>query len=125
MKLVESINFVPFYEKIKDQVMPVPTAYKLSKIYKATKEDSAFYQEKLRAILTEYAEIDEDGNFISTDGGKGIKLKPDTQEACAAAINELQEIESDIKFDPISIDSLSTLSVSPSDIESIMGFIAQ
>lgn len=124
MKLSESINFVPFYEKVKDQSMPVPTAYKLSKIYKAAQEDVTFYQDKLRAILMEYGELDENGNLIPVDDGNAIKLKPDVQEDCLKAITELQNLESDIKFDPIPIDALSELSLTPSDLEGIMGFIA-
>lgn len=124
MKLSESINFVPFYEKVKGQSMPVPTAYKLSKIYKAAQEDVTFYQDKLRAILMEYGELDENGNLIPVDDGNAIKLKPDVQEDCLKAITELQNLESDIKFDPISIDALSELSLTPGDLEGIMGFIA-
>ena len=124
MKLIDTINFVPFYEKVKDQTMSISTAYKLSKIYKATKDDLTFYQDKLREILLQYAELDENGQFISVDDGNGIKLKPDTQVACLAAISELQDTESDIEFEPISIDALSSLEVTPSELEGIMGFIA-
>lgn len=124
MKLIDTINFVPFYEKVKDQTMSISTAYKLSKIYKATKDDLTFYQDKLREILLQYAELDENGQFISVEDGNGIKLKPDTQEACLAAINELQDTESDIEFEPIPVDALSSLEVTPSELEGIMGFIA-
>ena len=125
MKLIESINFVPFYEKVKDQTMSAPMAYQLSRIYKAAKEDTDFYQEKLRAILFEYGELDENGNLIPVDDGNGIKLKPDTQEDCIKAITELQNTDSTISFKPISPEGLSNLTVTPGDIESIMGFLSQ
>jgi hypothetical protein len=69
-------------------------------------------------------ELDKNGELIPIDDGKGIKLKPGVQDDCLAEIQELQDIESDIKFDPIPIDALSELSLTPSDLEGIMGFIA-
>lgn len=124
MKIVNSINFVPFYDKIKNQAMSAPAAYRLSKIYKATKEDEAFYQEKLRSILFEYGELDENGNLIPVDDGKGIKIKADKQAECLAAIEELQNIESTIEFEPLPIELLENLEVTPAELESIADFLA-
>lgn len=122
MKLSESINFVPFYDKIKSQSMPVATAYKLAKVYKAAKEDESFYQEKLREILFQYGELDADGNLIPIEDGKGIKLKPDVQKDCIKAITELQEIESACMFEPLDIAILDGIEITPSDLEDVMGF---
>lgn len=124
MKLIESMNFVTFYEKIKEQKMPMSLAYKLSKLYRKSKEDETFYQEKLREILYKYGELDEQGNLIPIDDGKGIKIKPDQQTECLADINELQDTISDIQFDPLTLDELKDLEVAPSDIEGIIEFIA-
>ena len=124
MKLIESINFVSFYEKIKEQKMPISLAYKLSKLYHKVKEDETFYHTKLREILYKYGELDEQGNLIPIDDGKGIKIKPDQQIACLTDINELQDTISDIQFDPLALDELKDLEVTPSDIEGIIEFIA-
>ena len=124
MKLVDTINFVPFYDKIKTQTMPLAAAYKLAKIYKLTKEDEAFYQEKLREILFKYGELDENGNLIPVDNGKGIKIKAGCQEDCLKAVDELQAIESTIDFEPLDISIFDNIEVTPSDLEGIIGFIA-
>ena len=124
MKLSETINFVPFYDKIRSQSMPIITAYKLAKIYAKAKEDEAFYQEKLRELLFKYGETDESGNVIPTEDGKGVKLKADCQEECVRAITELQEIESDMKFEPLDIGLFDGMELSPSDIEGIIQFLA-
>lgn len=124
MKLINTINFVPFYEKVKDQKMAIGTAYKLSKIYHKAKEDEGFYQDKLREILFKYGEVDENGNLIPTEDGKGVKLKPNTQEECLVALNELQSTESDLQFEPISIDELKDAELTPQDLEGIIEFLA-
>ena len=124
MKLIETINFIPFYEKIKDQKMSALTAYRVSKIYKAVKDDAMFYQEKLQQILNLYGEVDENGKLVAAEDGTGIKLKPDKQNECIEAINELQDLESNAVFELLPMDVLSELQLTPSEIEEIMGFIA-
>lgn len=124
MKIIKSINFVPFYEKIRGQKMPVILAYKLSKIYTKAKEDEEFYRNKLREILLKYGETDEDGNFIPTEDGQGVKIKVESQEECIAAVNELQEIESEIDFKPIDINDFANMDLAPSDLEGVIDFLA-
>ena len=124
MKLSESINFVSFYDKIKSQSMSMAAAYKLAKIYQKAKEDETFYQEKLREILFQYGELDENGNLIPIEDGKGIKLKPEGQEECIKAITELQDTESSIKFEPLSFDDLKNVEIAPNELEGVMKFFA-
>ena len=123
MKLSESIGFIPFYDKIKSKSMPISIAYKLSKIYTKVKEDETFYQEKLREILFKYGELDEEGNLIPIEEGKGIKIKPDQQNECLRAIEELQNTPSGLSFEPLSISDLDKLEITPSDLEGIIQFI--
>lgn len=124
MKIVDSINFIAFYDKVKSQTMAAPTAYRFSKLYAKVKEDETFYQTRLREILFDCGELDENGNLIPIDDGKGIKLKPEKQEECLTRINELQEIDSDIDFEPLPLDILNGLEVSPSDLEGVTQFFA-
>ena len=97
----EIINFTTFYEAVKDSKLPIKTAYKLTKLTKAIESELSFYREKLQAIIKQYAQLNENGCAIPTDDGAGVKLRPETEADCYAAIYELQEIEvelPDIKF---------------------------
>ena len=101
LKMQEIINFTIFYEAVKDSKLSVKTAYHLTKLTKAIESELSFYREKLQAIIKQYAQLDENGNAISTDDGAGVKLRPEAEADCYAAIYELQEIEielPDIKF---------------------------
>lgn len=122
MKIVDSVNFVMFYDRIKDHTMAASTAYRLSKLYIQAKQDYEFYQEKLMAILHNYGELDENGNLIPTEDGKGIRVQADKQDECLAKVNELQDIESTINFTPIPFTLLEGLQLTPSDLEGIMCF---
>ena len=124
MKIYSTIDFIPFYNKVKEQPMPAKTAYRLAKIYQAVQNDFTFYQDHLSKILHKYGELDEKGDLIPIDDGKGIKLKPGVQDDCLAEIQELQDIESEIHFEPIPIDELKDTELTPKDLEEIMEFLA-
>lgn len=122
MKIIDSFNFVNFYNKIKNQSMPLSTAYRLSKLYNQLADDAKFYSEKLRETIQKYAELDENGNIVYTEDGSNIKLKKDLVEECNKELDNLNNLDSTVSFDAISIDMLNTISVAPSDIDNIMGF---
>ena len=125
MKIYDSVNFIAFYDKVKNQTMSMQLAYRLSCLHRKAKNDEEFYQEGVRAILQKYAELDEQGNFIPTEDGKGIKIQPEQQLPCLDEITKLQNTESEIENGQISIAELQNLEVSPNDLEGIMPFIKE
>ena len=50
MQLKTILGFPNFYNVVKDQKMPIKTAYKLSRLAKSIETEIQFYQEKLREI---------------------------------------------------------------------------
>lgn len=97
----EIINFIYFYNEVKDKKLSFKVLYKLSNLAKAIEEKTAFYREKFQEVLQEYGTFDENGNLIPTEDGKGVKIKPGTEQDCMTKINELQLLEVDmpeIKF---------------------------
>lgn len=102
VKMLKIINFGYFYNEVKAEKLSFKVLYKLSILAKAIDEKTEFYREKLREILREYGELDENGNLIPTEDGNGIKLKPGTEPECTVKVNELQALDvelPDIKFD--------------------------
>jgi hypothetical protein len=102
VKMHEIINFGYFYDEVKNQKLSFKILYKLSNLAKAIDEKTAFYREKLQEVLHEFGELDENGNLIPTDDGRGIKIRIGTEQECYAKVDELQNLEvemPDIKFD--------------------------
>lgn len=96
------INFNVFYDEIRNAKIPLKLAFKLSNLTKAINEKTEFYREELQKIFKEYGELDENGNILPTDDGRGVKIKPGTEMECMVKINELQSLEvelPDITFD--------------------------
>jgi hypothetical protein len=102
VKMYEIINFGYFYDEVKNQKLSFKVLYKLSNLAKTIDEKTAFYREKLQEVLREYGELDENGNLIPTDDGRGIKIRIGTEHECYTKVDELQSLDvemPEIKFD--------------------------
>ena len=96
------INFNVFYDEVRNAKIPLKLAFKLSNLTKAINEKTEFYREELQKIFKEYGELDENGNILPTEDGRGVKVKPGTEMECMTKINELHSLEvelPDITFD--------------------------
>lgn len=123
MKITQVLNYTTFYNAVKSQKMPIKLAYRLSKIAQAVEQEQKFYQDRVRSLLDVYAEKDENGTPITNEDG-GIKLKQEYRQECLAQFGELESLDVDIKFEPIKIDELESLELTPEQIQSVMPFLA-
>lgn len=124
-KMQDILNYLTFYEAAKDQKIPLKTAYKLAQLSRAIEGEVSFYQEKLRAIIKEYGELDEEGNPITTDDGTGIKLRQGAEESCYSAMEELQEIEVALPDVKITADELEKMELTIIEMNYIMPFLSE
>ena len=97
------------YPKFEGRFLPIKASYKMAKIFKAVDENYNFYTEKLNEIISEYAQRDENGNVVQTEGGTGIKIQQDKIEECNKRLNELSELEVDIPDMDLSIDDFGDI----------------
>ena len=61
VQLKQLLNFTAFFEEIKNEKLPLRTAYKLSQLNREIQTHEEFYREKLNAIISQYGEYDEGG----------------------------------------------------------------
>ena len=125
LKMQEITNFTIFYEAVKDSKLPIKTAYKLTKLTKAIESELSFYREKLQAIIKQYAQLDENGNAIPTDDGSGVKLRPETEADCYAAIYELQDIEVELPDIKFTFDEFEGTQLTIAQINTAMNFFEE
>jgi hypothetical protein len=123
LKMLNIINFNIFYEEIKTNKLPFKMAYKLSNLTKAIETNLQFYQEKIQEILREYGELDENGDLVPTDDGKGVKVKPGTEIACMTEINELQNVEIELPDIKFTIEEFDNIELPLEVFQIIMPFI--
>ena len=120
----EALSFRNFYAKIKDKKFPLRTGYRLNAIAKAIDNNFSFYQEQLAAILSEYAEKDENGNIARDENGN-FKVPAEKIADCNMKLNELLIFEFEIDAKQLNISELEALELEMDEIEGIMAFITE
>ena len=125
LKMQEIINFATFYEAVKDEKLAIKTAYRLTKLTKAIENELGFYREKLQAIINQYAQLDEEGRPILTEDGAGVKLRPETEADCYAAIYELQDIEVELPDIKFTFDEFEGTQLTIAQINTAMNFFEE
>ena len=109
--------------KISHSAMPAKTAYKISKLCNALRDDADFYAERLSQIIEQYGEKDENGEPVIS--GSGYKIQKDKTDECTTAIKELSGIEATTPDIKIYLSELDGVELSPDDIAAIYDFIEE
>ena len=125
LKMQAIINFPVFYETVKSQKLPLKIAYKLAQLSRAIDTEVVFYQEKLRSIIQEYAQLDENGQPVPTDDGHGIKLRPGTETTCISTMRELQEIDVTLPDITFNLGDFNNIELTVEEISALMPFIIE
>lgn len=122
MKMYEILEIANLYESIKNVKMPLKTTYKFTKLIKQAEEEITFYQTKFQEIIENYG-AKENGQFKLTADGSSIAIIPGKELECNEKIYELRNIEVNIDNIKFSIDELSNLDISISELSCLMSLI--
>lgn len=125
MKMYQILECKRFYDTIKEKKMPLKVAYKFSKLLKRLEEEATFYREEFSKIINEFGEIDENGEYILTEDGQGVRIKEGKLFECQEKMNELSEIEIVIDTIKFTLDELETLELNIAEVEWLMPFIEE
>ena len=125
MEIVKVNEFLRVCDELANKPINIKTAYKLAKLRTSLQSESDFYNSKLQAIIQKYGEVDENGNFIFTDNGNGVKIKQNMLEACQEEVDELERLDitkPDIRF---SLDEFDGFDLTLTQTESLLEFIEE
>ena len=125
MKMYEIRAFENFYKKIKEKKMPLRVAYKLNKLFQETQKSTVFYDENLNKIIEKFGERDEDGNFVPTKDGTGIKIQENKINECSVELEELSNLIIDLPETKFTLDELEDLDLTIDQIGLLMPFIEE
>lgn len=90
-------------------------AYKMMKFIKASEDEDAFYNNKLKELIEMYGEKDTDNNFARDSAGN-IKIQPQKVDECKAAIQQLEATDVEVPAIRFNIDELSSLRLSMAEM---------
>lgn len=127
LKMSDSIQLYDLFTKIvKDAgILPIRTAYKLSKLLKATESDHEFYVNNLNELIQTYAERDENGNPALTEDGNGIRIRKDGLEEFEWKINSLWTIETTVPDIKLTFEELEGLKLTVEEVSALEPFIEE
>jgi hypothetical protein len=123
MEIIKVNEFLRVCDELANKPINIKTAYKLAKLRASLQSEADFYNSKLQSIIQKYGEVDEEGNFIFTDNGNGVKIKPDMLSACQAEVEELENLDitkPDIRF---SLDEFDGFDLTLAQTTSLLDFI--
>ena len=123
--LLQVVNAYNFCGTIKDKKIPLKLAYKFNCLINNLQKEQDFYKEKISRILQTYAELDEHGEYVLTADGGGIKIKEGKLSECQKQMMELQDLEVTIQDLFFTLEELENLTISVSEMRSLMPFIKE
>lgn len=109
-----------------NQRLPLPVAYKLTKINNAVDKEAEFYQEKFNEIVDKYSKKDENGNVVFSEDGEQIMIQDDLISECNQALEELMDLETEIDTFNLKIEDFGdNIECTPADIDAIAPFLSE
>lgn len=91
LTMSQCLDLEGLYTKLQDKALPIPVLYKLSKFFKAVKEENQYYRDQISQLIRENAEYDEEGNIKIQDGN--YVIKDDKRDEFVTKANELMSIK--------------------------------
>lgn len=123
MKLKNLLNARKIIIQYKDDKLSPTLAYKFVKFMKASDSEEAFYNDKLKQLIEEYALKDEKGQIATQDGN--IRLMPAKIQDFNNAANELQETEVEAPNVQFKISELEQIKLSVTDLYALDDFVME
>lgn len=108
--------------KIKEKTFDINTQYKFIKISKVIREEEELVNEQQFLLLKQYAEKNEDGQFIVNKDG-GFKIKEECVEECGLKIMEINNRQITLPDIYFSLDELEPLGLTLGELELLEPFI--
>ena len=109
-------------DKIKEKTFDINTQYKFIKISKVIREEEELINEQQFLLLKQYAEKNEDGQFIVNKSG-GFKIKEECVEECGLKIMEMNNRQITLPDIYFSLDELEPLGLTLGELELFEPFI--
>lgn len=109
-------------DKIKEKTFDINTQYKFIKISRVIREEEELINEQQFLLLKQYAEKNEDGQFIVNKDG-GFKIKEECVEECGLKIIEINNRQITLPDIYFSLDELEPLGLTLGELELLEPFI--
>lgn len=111
--------------RLKDEKIPIRTAYKFNKLIPILEEELKFYNTEFAKIINQYAQKDKNGNPILSEDKTSIQIIKDKIDECQQKMEELSSIEFEVKGVSFKIDELKNINLTILEMRSLMPLIEE
>lgn len=119
--LNDILNSIPIFRDISNQALPIKAAYQIARLIRELDKESSTFDESRLRIIDKYAEHEENGEYKQTPEGN-VLIQPDQIEACNQEMSELLNTEIEINADPININMIESIELTPAQMLSLEPF---
>ena len=123
MILSNILSFPNFYNQIRSTSLPFKTTHKLTKLSKAVDEEIEFYREKMTELVEQYAQKDDEGNYVYINDGRDIAIIPEKIQECQMKIRELETMEIELPNITFSVEEFENTTLTVDELQPILPFI--
>lgn len=125
MELIKILSLRSLLTTLKASKLPIKTSYKIMKLIEFFESEAEFYQTEFNAIIEEYGEKGEDGNYQITEDGAAIKIVEGREEECNKALVALQNVHCDLPEIKFELDEFEGVEITPENLSVMMPFIEE
>lgn len=122
--LEDVVNCGDTFRQIANYPIKVKTAYNIAKIIKSIEKETQLFEDTRQKLLDKYCEKDENGELKTNDEGR-VNVIPEFIKDYNKDIRELFENKVDIAAEPIKLEDLEILELTPAQMYIISAFIEE
>jgi hypothetical protein len=125
MKMFEIIELSNLYNSIKDNKMPLKTAYKFTTLMRKAETELKFYQSEFAKIVEEYGQKDKAGQYIFSEDGQSITILPGKESECNERLLELRNLDVEVDNISFTVDELENFNLTIAELNCLMPLIKE
>ena len=125
LNMNQGIELQGLITRLRNEKVPIKTAYKFNKLITILEKELSFYNEELAKIIDQYAQKDKDGKPILSDDKTSIQIIKDKIDECQQKMEELSSIEFEVKGVSFKIDELKDINLTILEMRSLMPLIEE
>lgn len=120
--IYDIISANPVFTKILQHEFTGKQSFMISRVLRALNTETESFNKTREEVLRKYAETDEAGEIIVSDGN--VKIRDGEMESFQSEINELLYAELDVDVKPIPVDWLDDVKLTPQEMIVLEPFIS-
>ena len=126
MKMIEAINVKNTLGNFINTQLPISFSYKIMKFISSVEKEEQFFNQKLKELIEEYSEKDDNGAPVMTSQ-QYFKIAKDKEKECEEKVKELENLDVEVFEFKISLEDIEKmeLKVTPKELYSLSPIIEE